>query len=125
SSRMVSSVATSPPRMRAGSPGMSRTMANTSMVTTRSAGIPATTRWRTRRQITGPFPRSVLEVRAVQRVQRLERVPVQSLERFPCRPDLRLAVQEERGDVLHQDALHTAERLHPLLDVEGTLLELE
>src|SRR5262249_39034484 len=123
SSRTTWSVAKSPARIRAGSPGMSRTMAKTSTVTTRSAGTPAARRARTRRQVTSSALRSLLEVRAMQGVERLERVPVEALEALACRPDLRLAVEEEGGGVLHQDLLHPMERLQPLLRVEGALLE--
>src|SRR5215510_4924456 len=123
SSRTTWSVAKSPARMRAGSPGMSRTMAKTSTVTTRSAGTPAARRARTRRQVTS---RSLLlEVRAMQGVERLERIPVEALEALARRPDLRLAVEEEGGGILHEDLLHPMERLQPLLRVERALLEGE
>src|SRR5215470_10717190 len=123
SSRTTWSVAKSPARMRAGSPGMSRTMAKTSPVTTRSAGTPAIRRARTRRQVTSPLRGSVFEVRAMQRVERLERIPVEALEAPARRPDLRLAVEEEGGGVLHEDFLHPVERLQPLLGIERALLE--
>src|SRR5215470_2515857 len=122
SSRTTWSVAKSPARMRAGSPGMSRTMAKTSPVTTRSAGTPAIRRARMRRQVTSPLRGSVFEVGAMQRVERLEWIPVEALER---RPDLGLAVEEEGGGVLHEDFLHPMERLQPLLRVERALLEGE
>src|SRR5215470_5118143 len=124
SSRTTWSVAKSPARMRAGSPGMSRTMAKTSTVTTRSAGTPAIRRARTRRQVT-PVSCSVFEVGAMQGVEGFERVPVEALEALARRPDLRLAIEEEGGGVLHQDLLHPVERLQPLLRVERALLEEE
>src|SRR5262244_3684612 len=111
--------------MRAGSPGMSRTIAKTSTVTTRSAGTPAARRASTRRQVTSSSLRSLLEVRAMQGVERLERIPVEALEALARRPDLGLAVEEEGGSVLHEDLLHPMERLQPLLRVERALLESE
>src|SRR5262244_1340184 len=111
--------------MRAGSPGMSRTMAKTSPVTTRSAGTPAIRRARTRRQVTSSFRGSVFEVGAMQGVERLERIPVEAFEALARRPDLGLAIEEEGGSVLHEDLLHPMERLQPLLRVERALLESE
>src|SRR5215813_1163651 len=125
SSRTTWSLAKSPARMRAGSPGMSRTIAKTSTVTTRSAGTPAARRASTRRQVTSSSLRSLLEVRAMQGVERLERIPVEALEALARRPDLRLAVEEEGGSVLHEDLLHPVECLQPLLRVECALLEGE
>src|SRR5215475_5686486 len=125
SSRTTWSVAKSPARMRAGSPGMSRTMAKTSPVTTRSAGTPAIRRARTRRQVTSPLRGSVFEVGAMQGVERLERIPVEALEALARRPDLRLAVEKEGGGVLHEDLLHPVERFQPLLRIERALLEGE
>src|SRR5262244_678818 len=111
--------------MRAGSPGMSRTMAKTSPVTTRSAGTPAIRRARTRRQVTSPLRGSVFEVGAMQGVERLERIPVEALEALARRPDLGLAVEEDGRGVVHQDLLHPVEGLHALLRIERALLEGE
>src|SRR5262245_31363201 len=97
--------------MRAGSPGIRRTMAKTSTVTTRRAGTPARRRPRIRRPLTFPALRSILEVGAMQRVERLEGVPVEALEALTRRPDLRLAVEEESRGVVHQDLLHPVEGL--------------
>src|SRR5262249_30506637 len=71
------------------------------------------------------FRGSVFEVGAMQRVERLEWIPVEALEALPRRPDLRLAVEKEGRSVLHEDLLHPVERLQPLFRVERALLEGE
>ena len=53
----------------------------------------------------------------------LQRIPLHALERAPGRPDLRLAVEPQRGHLVHQDLLHAGERLEALLAVERALLE--